>query len=160
MKRVLKIIGIGCAIVVAVVLLLRVTVVISPVSLFPIHGAGMAPTYNDGNMLLVNKYAKQFSRGDVVVFQQEKYGFMLKRIIGLPSEKVEIRDGRVFINGAELREDYYKGQTEPDLSVNLTDDQYFILGDNRSSSADSRSFGPIARSTIKAKVNRVLFRFK
>lgn len=133
--------------------------VIRGVPLFIIRGTAMAPTYNDGDVLLINKFAKQLSRGDVVGFRNPRAPsqFFMKRIIGLPEEKVEIRAGRVFINGAELGESYYRGETEESVSITLTSDQYFILGDNRPFSSDSRSFGPITRSSTTAKVSGVLY---
>ena len=155
MRKPLKIIGI----VFVVFLLLGI---VRGVFVSLMRGVSMAPTYNDGDVLLINKFSNQFSRGDVVVFRrpatERNYGHMIKRIVGLPSEKIEIRDGNVFVNGAELREDYHQGETSPNLTVALADDQYFILGDNRPSSADSRSFGPITRSNITAKVSKVLYR--
>ena len=111
----------------------------------------MSPTYNNGDYLLINKFNKDFSRGDVVIFRTEKQptSFLINRIIGLPSEKVEIRGGKVFINDQILNETYYSGETLPDSSVTLGQDQYFVMGDNRTKSFDSRSFGPISKSSIE-----------
>lgn len=114
----------------------------------------MSPTYNNGDYLLINKFSKDFSRSDVVVFRYEKQPgtLFIKRIIGLPSEKVEIRGGKVFINGQVLNETYYNRETTGDASVTLGQDQYFVLGDNRNKSFDSRSFGPITKSSVEGKV--------
>ena len=124
------------------------------VSPFVASGETMSPTYNEGDYLLINKFSKDFSRGDVVVFRYEKQlgTFFIKRIIGLPLEKVEIKDGKVFINGQVLNENYYSGETAGDTLITLGQDQYFVLGDNRNKSFDSRSFGPIAKSSIEGKV--------
>lgn len=124
------------------------------VSPFVASGDTMSPAYNNGDYLLINKFSKNFSRGDVVVFQSEKQQgtFFIKRIIGLPSEKVEIKSGMVFIDGKVLNENYYSGETVGDISVTLGQDQYFVLGDNRDKSFDSSSFEPIIKSDIEGRV--------
>lgn len=141
---------IGFVISLAVVIPTRLYIV-SP---FVASGETMSPTYNNGDYLLINKFSKDFSRGDIVVFRYEKQPgtFLIKRIIGLPSEKVEIQGGKVFINGQVLNETYYSGETSGDASVTLGSEQYFVLGDNRNKSFDSRSFGPITKSSIEGKV--------
>lgn len=132
------------------------------VSPFFVSGEAMSPAYNDGDYLLTNKFDKNFSRGDVVIFQNEKQPntFLIKRIVGLPSEKIEIKNGNVFINGQVLDETpYYSGETAGNTSVILEQDQYFVLGDNREKSFDSRSFGPINKSEIEGKVSYKIFGF-
>lgn len=121
---------------------------------FVVNGEAMSPAYNNNDYLLINKFSEDFSRGDVIVFQYEKQpgAFLIKRIIGLPGEKVEIKNGKVFINDRALNESYYSGETAGDTSVTLTQDQYFVLGDNRTKSLDSRIFGPITKSSIEGKV--------
>lgn len=121
---------------------------------FAVSGETMSPTYNSGDYLLINKLDKSFERGDVVVFRYPKdpSKFFLKRIIGLPSEKVDIQDGKVFINGQVLNESYYSGETLPDSSLTLYQDQYFVMGDNRNASADSRMWGPVTKSSIQGKI--------
>lgn len=125
--------------------------VVSPIV---VSGEAMSPTYNDGDYLLINKFSKDFSRGDVVMFRRETLS--IKRIIGLPSEKVDLQGGKVFINNHQLDENYYNGRTErvdsAGTSVVLGQDEYFVLGDNRGNSFDSRSFGPITKSSIVGKV--------
>ena len=78
--------------------------------------------------------------------------FFIERIIGLPSEKVDIQGGKVLINGQVLNESYYNGETLPDSSLTLEQDQYFVLGDNRMKSSDSRIWGPITKSSIQGKI--------
>src|SRR3989344_264802 len=121
---------------------------------FAIAGEAMSPTYNNGDYLLINKFDKSFERGDVIVFRYPKdpNQFFIKRIIGLPSEKVEIQGGKVLINGQVLNESYYNGETLPDSSLTLGQDQYFVLGDNRMKSSDSRIWGPITKSSIQGKI--------
>lgn len=120
---------------------------------FVVVGEAMSPTYNNGDYLLINKFDKSFERGDVIVFHYPKdpNKLFIKRIIGLPSEKVDIQDSKVLINGKMLNETYYGGETDGNTSVTLGQDQYFILGDNRNKSFDSRSFGTITKSSIEGK---------
>jgi len=124
------------------------------VSLFTVSGETMSPTYNNGDYVLINKFSKDFSRGDVVVFRYEEHAssFFIKRIVGLPGEKVEIRNGKVFIDGQALNETYYSGETPGNTSVTLSQNQYFVLGDNRGKSLDYLDFGPIDKSNIEGKV--------
>lgn len=120
---------------------------------FVVSGNAMSPTYNTGDYLFINKLAKNFNRGDVVIVRLEQQNaFFIKRIIGLPTEKIEIKNGSVLINGQPLNEGYYTGETPGDISVSLSQDQFFVLGDNRTESYDSRSYGPVSRSGIQGKV--------
>ena len=112
-------------------------------------GESMSPTLENGDTVLVNKLNYSItgpSRGDVVVFKphgNENTHYYIKRVIGLPGETVEIRDGKIYIDGEVLEEEL---ETEPVLEagvaaspVELGEDEYFVLGDNRNNSEDSRS---------------------
>lgn len=126
---------------------------------FVIIGNSMSPTYDDGDYILINKFNRSFVRGDVIVFRTEKQRipYSIKRIVGLSSEKIEIKDGNVFINDQMLNETYYNEKTMGDISVTLDQDQYFVLGDNRNKSLDSRIFGPITKSDIEGKILYAVF---
>lgn len=130
----------------------------------------MEPNFHDHEYLIVNEIKYRFSdpeRGDVIVFKYPRnpQEYFIKRVIGLPGEKIQVKDGGVYIynsenpQGAVLEEPYLPdGLKTYGLSkeaVSLGDDEYFVLGDNRNSSKDSRSFGPVKRSFI---VGRVLLR--
>ncbi len=121
---------------------------------FTVSGEVMSPTYINGDYLLINKFNKSFERGDVVVFRYPKdpNKFFIKRIIGLPSEKIKIQGGKVFINRQVLNESYYNSETVPDSSITLDQDQYFVLGDNRNKSSDSHIWDPITKSSIQGKI--------
>ena len=122
---------------------------------FVVSGAAMEPTYMSGDYLFVNKLDRNFVHGDVVVFRypEDPTTFFIKRVIGTPSEHVEVRAGKVFINGQILDESkYYFGDTPGDTSVTLTNDQYFVLGDNRTESADSRVWGPVPKENIPGTI--------
>lgn len=124
-----------------------------------VEGASMEPTLYDGDNLIVDKLTYQFEdpqRFDIIVFpfQREPEIYYIKRIIGMPGETVQIIDGAVFIDGERLWESYGRevirdaGQAKD--PVTLGEDEYFVMGDNRNASADSRdpSVGVISRERI------------
>ncbi len=126
-------------------------------------GASMSPNFHDSEYLLTDKISYNFRlprRGEVIVFKapadvEKDY---IKRIIGLPGERMKIENGRVFINGELFDESNYladnvktlaSGPTvENDVEYEIPADSYFVMGDNRGNSADSREFGAIKKSTI------------
>jgi signal peptidase I len=141
------------------VLLMLLIIVVTRVLVqtFRIEGVSMEPNLHDGQYLIINKfiyYLRPPQRGDVVVFRYPKNPRrdFIKRIIGLPGEKVEIRGERVFINGEELVEPYalHKGNYTWGPQ-RLGEDEYFVLGDNRNSSSDSHNWGPLPRDAIVGK---------
>ncbi|MEK7076175.1 MAG: signal peptidase I [Patescibacteria group bacterium] len=131
---------------------------------FFVKGASMEPSFEDGDYLLVNEISYRFSepeRGDVVIFRYplDRSQFFIKRIIGLPDETIEIKDNTVVIynkekpNGFVLNEDYLapEQKTLGSSVIKLDDNEYFVLGDNRLQSSDSRRWGPINKSLITGK---------
>lgn len=118
-----------------------------------VKGTSMMPNFHDGELLLTEKISYRFSdpaRGDVVVFRSPAYDGrdLIKRIIGLPGNKVRITDGVVYINDINLVEPYETQQTRGNLELTLAQNEYFVLGDNRISSSDSRSFGTVEKKYI------------
>jgi len=120
-----------------------------------VEGASMQPNFYTNQLVIVNRFAYYFGkpqRGDVVVLHnpQDPSEDFIKRVVGLPGELVEIRQGRVYANGTELEEAYIPRfcTSGCDGSWILDDEQYFVLGDNRPNSHDSHSFGPIDRKLI------------
>ena len=137
---------------------------------FYVKGASMEPNFFDHEYLIIDEISYRFNeptRGDIIVFRYPKnpQEYFIKRVVGLPGEKVQIRDGRVYIfnqdgeSGYLLNEDYLTSETKTySLSedvIALGEDQYYVLGDNRTSSKDSRSFGAVDRSFL---VGRVMLR--
>ena len=120
----------------------------------------MSPTLLVGDKVIVNKLKYKFSeiqRGDVVAFYspyEEKY--LVKRVIGLPGENITCtREGKIFINGADLNEKYIPEDffiAYEEKSYNTGDSEYFLMGDNRNNSSDSRVFGNIEKNSIFGKV--------
>jgi len=131
-----------------------------------VEGTSMLPQLHDGERLLVNKlvYYKfqsvswgHIERGDIVVFwfPNDPDKSYVKRVIGLPGETVEIRNGRVIVDGAELTEDYLDkeyNQTLPSISPKKVEEHhYFVMGDNRDNSSDSRYWGLVPEKYIYGK---------
>ncbi len=134
-------------------------------------GNSMHPTYKNGEFLMANKISYKFSepqRGDVVIFKYSDTQDFIKRIIGIPGDKVMIKDGRIYINDELLDESNYLEDTvvsnggsyiHEGQTITVNEDQYFVCGDNRTNSSDSREFGPIDVSKIKGKAWIVFFPF-
>jgi signal peptidase I len=124
---------------------------------YRVVGTSMVPTLADGQFLVVNKLGyrlHQPQRGDIIVFT-DPYSpdrKLIKRLIGFPGETVEVRGGAVLINGHALDEPYLEdpGNSSRAASV-LPDGEYFVLGDNRNNSSDSRSWGNLPRDRIVGK---------
>lgn len=132
---------------------------------FQMRGKTMEPNYPDGGYYMSNKLSYKFGnpkRGDVVVFTAppERRENFVKRIVGLPGEKIMFSGGRVYINGRFLEEPYLPKDTTTDAGGFLVEgeelllpaDSYFVLGDNRGHSLDSRAFGPIKKEDIVGKL--------
>lgn len=134
-------------------------------SFFIVDGASMDPTLTSGELVLLRKnYYEQHDpvRGDIVAVrypgdpENKKY---VKRVIGLPGEAVIVSGGRVFIGGQLLKEEYirYDVATEPDGSWVLNSNEYFLMGDNRPMSNDSRYFGPVEKRFFMGKASSVIY---
>jgi signal peptidase I len=124
-----------------------------------VEGTSMAPQLHDQDRLFINKFAYNFEkieRDDVVVFYyprdtQKSY---IKRVIGLPGDSVRIVDGQVYVNGTAVEEPYVPARYRDVRSMDefkVPAGEYFVMGDHRSISSDSRDFGPVARNLIYGK---------
>jgi len=128
-----------------------------------VSGSSMDHTLSDGQILLLKKYDKQYERFDIIVFdyQGEK---LVKRIIGLPGETVEYLNGKLYINDIEV-EDEFSSITNNfnlgylDLDI-IPEGYYFVLGDNRPKSSDSRLIGLINQEDIEGSTNFSIWPFK
>lgn len=121
----------------------------------------MSPAIASGERILVQTRITQLpNRGEIWTFQMPRSsgaGIGVKRVIGLPGETIEVRSGAVYLNGRPLRESYI---VVPGVSsmppVNLGDDEYFVLGDARNTSLDSRNWGPLPAAMLRG---RAVYRF-
>ena len=124
---------------------------------FRIEGYSMEPNFHDGQFLLVNKIVYMLhapERGDVIVFVPPTSSSrdFIKRVIGLPGDRVEVINGKVYINGEMLDEPYPLNQaTYSAGAVTVPPDEYFVLGDNRNNSSDSHSWGTVSVKKIIGK---------
>ena len=123
---------------------------------FVVDGASMEPTFSTSERVIVDRVTMLLggpSRGDVIVLDSPRdHELLIKRVIGLPGEIITLREGRVYVN-ERLLEEPYVGEFCTSRSCTgtweLGPDEYFVLGDNRSHSLDSHTFGPVQRGAIK-----------
>jgi len=138
------------------IIILALILIINAVSgRYKVIGSSMLPTLVDGEYVLASKMAYWIGepqRGDIIVLRPPAGDVpYVKRIIGLPGERVAVRDGRVFINDVVLNEPYISGPAMYTGEWVVAENTYFVLGDNRNNSSDSHAFGVVPREHILAK---------
>jgi signal peptidase I len=124
-----------------------------------VEGTSMMPSLDDQERIFINKFVyriEPIQRGDIVVFRypRDPAKSFIKRVIGVAGDHVRIADGHVFLNGTMLEENYVPGVYQDERSypeIVVPPDSYFVLGDHRSLSNDSRDFGPVDASYIYGK---------
>ncbi len=122
-----------------------------------VSGPSMSPHVSSGEFVVINTLAYRFrapARGDIVTFQHDGVTpeLYIKRVIGLPGDRIRIDHGVVYVNGARLNEPYVEhsdGRSEPEITV--PPDDVYVLGDNRAVSEDSRAFGPVPDGALTGK---------
>lgn len=135
---------------------------------FIVSGASMSPTFESKQYLIVDQLSYRFSkpeRGEVVIFKypNNPSTFFIKRIVGLPNEILEMQSGKITIKndglpgGFIINEPYIKEETNDTFKITLKENEYFVLGDNRKHSSDSRVWGPLERRFIVGKTFIRLF---
>jgi signal peptidase I len=123
----------------------------------PVSGLSMEPHINSGEYVLINTLAYRFAppaRGDIIVFKHttDAPEVYIKRVIGIPGDRVRIDDGIVYVNGVKLDEPYVRyGDQRTFPEVTVPPDSVYVLGDNRGHSDDSRFFGPVADSDVRGR---------
>jgi signal peptidase I len=126
-----------------------------------VSGTSMLPNLHNKDRLIVEKislYTHEFKKGEIIIFDPGEFGrgIFIKRVIGLPGDRIEIKDGFVYVNGEKLKEDYLRpgtytnaGPDAENSSLTVPEGCLYVLGDNREVSEDSRYIGPILIKSIK-----------
>ncbi|TBL71172.1 signal peptidase I [Paenibacillus thalictri] len=136
-----------------------------------VAGSSMQPTLYEGELLFINKTLRFIGsprRGDIVIIRstdpaQLSHPYLVKRVVGLPGDTVEVRQNQLFVNDEPLTESYTDGPVEDGRFIPYTvdEDSYFVMGDNRhrSASYDSRSFGAVSAGQIEGRAECILWPF-
>ncbi len=156
---------------VVVALVISIVLYIFIMTPHEVLGNSMYPTYKNGEYLMANKVTYRFKepqRGEVIIFKYAKTQDFSKRIVGLPGDTVMLKDGQLYINGRILDESAYLDNSmytnggdflKEGESKEIPEGEYFVCGDNRTHSSDSRTFGSISKEDIKGKAWIVYFPF-
>lgn len=126
-----------------------------------VNGESMMKTLHDKDVMILDRISYKMAdieRFDIVVVD-EGSEYIIKRVIGLPGEEVSCEDGKLFVNGKEIKDSYGIGLTD-DFVFEVPQGEYFVLGDNRENSMDSRYFGSFKKDDILGKTKLVLFPLK
>ena len=154
MKRIKELIP--YLIIILVVISIR-TFIITPII---VQGESMVPTLDGGEIMILKKYDTTYERFDIVVVNKSVEGDnLIKRVIGLPGETIRYKNGKLYINGKIIEDKYAYGDTDNFQEIILGKDEYFLMGDNREISLDSRSLGIIKKIEIEGTVGIILFPF-
>jgi signal peptidase I len=123
-------------------------------------GDSMYDTLHDGDIMILNIIGYRFSdikRFDIVVVDKGTEP-LIKRVIGLPGEEIEYKDNQLYVNGKKVKENYGSDVTE-DFAIAIPKGSYFVMGDNRTNSMDSRYYGPFQKKDILGKTKLTIFPF-
>ena len=154
MKKFLKE-NLSFILIIIIVILIR-CIVVTPVR---VNGSSMSPTLEEKEVLLLYKLSS-LEREDIVVISKDIEGAsLIKRIVGLPNEKIKCVNGTIFINDKKYDDKYGFGTTSDFDEITLKSDEYFVMGDNRIVSKDSRMIGPIKENFIEGTTSIVLYPF-
>lgn len=142
-------------VIIIIVILIR-SFIVTPVR---VTGDSMIPTLKDGEIMLLYKLG-EIKRNDIVVIDTDSSdGYIIKRLIGMPGDTVEYEKGKLYINGKQVEDKYGFGETEDFEKVKLEDNEYFVMGDNRVWSKDSRVFGAVKKEDILGTTSITIFPF-
>jgi signal peptidase I len=154
---------------VAIIIIIAFFVRFYLVQPFVVEGSSMEPNFHNAEYLLVNKLSYRMAkpqRGDVIVFHPPNFpsSNYIKRVIAIPGDKIEITNGEIKVNGSKLDEPYIpsektlvRNSEAANLSDTMGDDEYFVLGDNREHSSDSREWGHVPMANIIGRAWLVVF---
>lgn len=138
-------------VIVIVVVLIR-TFIVTPVK---VNGSSMYDTLKGNEICILYKLGK-IERFDIIVteYDNEK---LIKRVIGMPGETIEVESGFIYINDKRIKDEYGYGETDDFAKVTLEEDEYFVMGDNRKISKDSRIIGPIKEKNISGTTKLIIY---
>ena len=138
------------------VILIR-TFLVTPIR---VNGTSMYPTLKQNDLMILNKIGLKsgINRWDIVVVKEDNK-YIIKRVIALPNESVAYIDGKLYINKREVDDNYSLSRTSDFSEIYLKENEYFVMGDNRSVSADSRIIGPVSKKQIIGKTKLRFFPF-
>lgn len=143
-------------IIILIVITLR-TFIVTPIV---VSGESMVPTLDGGELMLLKKYDTDYDRFDIVVVNKSVEGDnLIKRVIGLPGDTIRYRNNKLYINDEIIEDTYAYGKTENFREITLGNDEYFLMGDNREISLDSRSLGIIKKQEIEGTVGIIMYPF-
>lgn len=126
-----------------------------------VNGMSMTPTLNHKDTMILNKIGMKINdikRFQIVVIKTSD-SYLIKRVIGLPGETIEYKDEKLYINGKKIKDPYYKNNTLDFDKVKIGKNEYFVMGDNRSNSIDSRIIGNIPEKDILGTTKLIIFPF-
>lgn len=145
-------------IIIIIVVILIKSYVVSPIR---VNGESMDSTLKDGDIMLLNEIEYrlgEIERFDIVVIRRGDE-YLIKRVIGLPGEKVKYLDNKLYINGKYVKEEFKHKKTNDFPIYQLGKDEYFVMGDNRTNSKDSRMIGSVFEDEILGKASLTIFPF-
>ncbi len=145
-------------IILVVVILIR-TFIVTPIK---VNGKSMQPTLNGNEIMILNKigmHLREIKRFNIVVIKDSE-GYLIKRVIGLPGETISCKNGVIYINGKKIVDDFGEGKTGEIEATKIPNDAYYVMGDNRENSLDSRYIGSINVQEIQGTTSIILFPFK
>lgn len=144
------------------ILLIVILIKIYIVTLVRVDGTSMVPTLENKQVLVLKKYDKSYNRFDIIVLNNNE-DKLVKRIIGLPGEHIEYKDNKLYINNKEIKDIITSGTDDFTLEEigykKIPDNYYFVLGDNRNNSLDSRYIGLVNKKDTKGTVTFSVFPF-
>ena len=140
-----------------VLLIFMILVMSLLIGVYSVDGESMYPTLRNNQTVVFLRTKVHYEHGDIVALRMPSGDRYVKRVVAVAGEEVDIHDGQLFVNGQPEEGAYVNGETEPEISsvtypVTLREGQYFVLGDNRAVSVDSRSFGTVDKGQILGKI--------
>lgn len=150
----LRIRAMGQLLIIVFSLVVLIKAIMADIDFVRVSGRSMEASFHSGSEYLMKKSGYTLERGDVVTLWGESGEYMIKRLIGLPGEQINIVDGHVFVDGTELDEAYVIYKDDFSGAYQIPDDQYFVMGDNRPNSSDSRywAYSYVPAEEITGKV--------